>query len=66
MAERVYDQTAAGSEVGPLPTRLEWQRAADRNPDDFDPDEEGRGQMVNPATGLEYGEIDNAPHLQRS
>jgi hypothetical protein len=49
-----------------LPTRLEWQRAADRNPDDFDPDEEGRGQMVNPATGLEYGEIDNAPRLQRA
>jgi hypothetical protein len=65
MAERVSERTAAGANAGPWPTRLEWQRAADRNPDDFDPDEEGR-PMVNPATGLEYGEVDNAPRLRRA
>ncbi|MEU7873135.1 hypothetical protein [Dactylosporangium sp. NPDC049140] len=32
MAERVYERTAAGANAGPWPTRLEWQRAADRNP----------------------------------
>ncbi|MFG2039850.1 hypothetical protein [Dactylosporangium sp. NPDC048998] len=65
MAERVYERTAAEAKADPLPTRLEWQRAADRNPDDFDPDEEGP-PMINPATGLEYGEIDNTPRLRQA
>ncbi|MFF5235338.1 hypothetical protein [Dactylosporangium sp. NPDC000521] len=64
MAERVYERTATGANAGPWPTQLEWQRAADRSPDDFDPDEESR-PMVNPDTGLEYGEVDNAPRLRR-
>lgn len=57
MAERVEERNSA-------PSRLEWQRAADRNPDDFDPDEEGVRE-VNPDTGLEYGEVDNSPRAKK-
>ncbi|GAA0726837.1 hypothetical protein Drose_12300 [Dactylosporangium roseum] len=34
-------------------------KAADRDPDDYGPEEFGSEADVNPATGTEYGEVDN-------
>ncbi|WP_426512970.1 hypothetical protein ACPPVO_21375 [Dactylosporangium sp. McL0621] len=65
MASRAQEQTHPVAVPTGWPTRLDWQRADDRSPDDFDPDEEGT-PMINPATGLEYGEVDNSPRVRRS
>ncbi|MEU7872583.1 hypothetical protein [Dactylosporangium sp. NPDC049140] len=64
MAARTQEQTQPVAVPESWPTKVDWQRAADRNPDDFDPDEEGP-PMINPATGLEYGEVDNSPRVRR-
>lgn len=65
MSQSADDQAAYGQNQNreSSTTRRGWQEAADRDPDDFDPDEFGPdgedAHEVNPATGTEYGEINN-------
>ncbi len=65
------DQTAYGHDQDREPPKTAmagrpeavWSSAADRSPDDFDPDAED-GLDVNPSTGVEYGAVDNGPNVQ--
>jgi hypothetical protein len=47
-----------GHEGSATPPTREWQRSADRNPDDFGPEAEHDSE-VNPDTGADYGTIDS-------
>ncbi|GIJ28447.1 hypothetical protein Vqi01_36090 [Micromonospora qiuiae] len=62
MSQPVDNTTAYGHDQDRQPpkSRSAAQEAADRNPDDYGPGAED-GTVVNPASGVEYGEVDNAP-----
>lgn len=62
MGQPADDRTAYGHDQDREPPKIRPDRVrdADRNPDDFGPETMGTGE-VNPATGVEYGEIDHRP-----